>query len=78
MLPVGAAVGLHVPAAARCRWPIYLLTFGIPVTYFLEILRGVVLRGADLCDLLPHVAGLAACTAAVLGLAIGRFRKQLG
>ena len=42
-----------------------------------EILRGVILRGADLLDLLPHVAGLLACTAAVLGIAIARFRKQL-
>jgi hypothetical protein len=28
--------------------PIYLLTFTIPITYFIEILRGVILRGAQL------------------------------
>jgi ABC-type multidrug transport system permease subunit len=57
--------------------PIYLLSFAIPVTYFIEILRGVILRGADLVDLLPHVIGLALCCLAVLGLSLSRFRKQL-
>ena len=57
--------------------PIYILTFGIPATYFLEILRGIVLRGADFKDLLPHVAALATCTTVILGLSLGRFHKQL-
>ena len=57
--------------------PIYVLTFGIPATYFLEILRGIVLRGADFKDLLPHVAALATCTTVILGLSLGRFHKQL-
>jgi ABC transporter DrrB family efflux protein len=57
--------------------PIYLLSFAIPVTYFLEILRGIVLRGADFLDLVPQVIGLAVCTVLILALAVGRFRKQL-
>lgn len=57
--------------------PIYLVTFAIPVTYFLEILRGIILRSAELRDLAPHVAGLACCCAAILGLSLLRFRKQL-
>jgi ABC transporter DrrB family efflux protein len=57
--------------------PIYALSFAIPVTYFLEILRGVVLRGADFADLVPQVIGLAVCTVLILLLAVARFRKQL-
>jgi ribosome-dependent ATPase len=57
--------------------PIYLLSFAIPVTYFLEILRGVVLRGADFIDLVPQVIGLAACSVVILVLSVTRFRKQL-
>ncbi len=57
--------------------PVYLLTFAIPVTYFQEILRGVVLRGADLQDLVPHVAGLTTCGILILGLSLARFQKQL-
>ena len=57
--------------------PLYWLSFGIPVTYFVEILRGIVLRGADLIDLLPQVIGLASCCAVVLTISLARFRKQL-
>ncbi|MGQ0632970.1 MAG: ABC transporter permease [Planctomycetaceae bacterium] len=57
--------------------PIYVLSYFIPVTYFLEILRGVVLRDADFADLVPQVIGLAACCAAILAISVARFRKQL-
>lgn len=58
--------------------PIYVVTFAIPASYFIEILRGVVLRGAELVDLAPHVVGLLVCTVTVLTLSVTRFRKQLG
>jgi ABC transporter DrrB family efflux protein len=57
--------------------PIYPVTFVIPVTYFIEILRGIILRDATLAELMPHVAGLCCCLVAILGLAVARFRKQL-
>jgi ABC transporter DrrB family efflux protein len=57
--------------------PLYGLSFAIPVTYFVEILRGIVLRGADLIDLLPSVAGLVVCCVAVLTVSIARFQKHL-
>jgi ABC transporter DrrB family efflux protein len=76
MLPSVLLSGFMFPRS-EMPLPIYLLSFAIPVTYFLEMLRGVVLRGADLIDLMPHVAGLAACTTVILVLSIVRFRKQL-
>jgi ribosome-dependent ATPase len=57
--------------------PIRWLSAAIPSTHFLEILRGVVLRGADLADILPSVLALGAATVVVLGVAVARFRKQL-
>lgn len=57
--------------------PIYLVTFAIPATYFLEILRGLVLRGADLVDLLPQVQGLSICCVVILVASVLRFRKRL-
>jgi ABC-type multidrug transport system permease subunit len=57
--------------------PIYLISCLIPATYFVEILRGVVLRGADFIDLVPQVVALAVCCVAILALSIARFRKQL-
>ncbi len=76
MLPSVLLSGFMFP---RSEMPpiIYVLTFAIPVTYFLEILRGVVLRGSDLLDLVPAVVGLAICCIAILTLSITRFRKQL-
>ncbi|MCA9231432.1 MAG: ABC transporter ATP-binding protein/permease [Planctomycetales bacterium] len=57
--------------------PIYLLTFAIPATYFIEILRGIILRAADFQDLVAPVVGLVLCGTFVLGLSVTRFRKRL-
>jgi ABC transporter DrrB family efflux protein len=77
MLPSILLSGFVFP---RSEMPavIYPLTFTIPVTYFIEILRGIVLRGADFTDLLPHILGLSICCIVVLAVSVGRFRKQLG
>ncbi|MDZ7620131.1 MAG: ABC transporter permease [Patescibacteria group bacterium] len=76
MLPSVLLSGFMFP---RSEMPaiIYLVTFAIPVTYFIEILRGIVLRGADALDLIGPIVGLTICTLAILGLSVARFRKQL-
>lgn len=76
MLPTVLLAGFMFPRS-EMPFPIYLFTFAIPATYFLEILRGIVLRGADFIDLLPEAAGLAICCVVILALSIGRFHKQL-
>jgi ABC transporter DrrB family efflux protein len=77
MLPSVLLSGFMFPRA-QMPFPIYIATFAIPVTYFLEVLRGVVLRGADFTDLWPHVVGLLCCGMVIFGLSLARFRKQLG
>jgi ABC transporter DrrB family efflux protein len=77
MLPSVLLSGFVFPRA-EMPLPIYAITFAIPASYFIEILRGIVLRGAELRDLMPHVLGLVACTGAVLALSVARFRKTLG
>lgn len=76
MLPSVLLSGFVFPRS-QMPAPIYVLTFCIPVTYFMEILRGIVLRAADFVDLLPHVIGLAVCCVVIFVLSISRFRKQL-
>ena len=76
MLPSVLLSGFMFPRS-QMPLPIYLVTFIIPVTYFLEILRGIVLRGADLVDLLPYVSGLTLCCIAIIGISLKRFQKQL-
>ncbi len=77
MLPSVLLSGFMFP---REQMPqiIYWVTFAIPVTYYLQILRGIVLRSAELSDLMPAVTGLTICCIAILSLSVARFRKQLG
>lgn len=56
---------------------LYLLSDLFPVTFFIQILRGIVVRGAGLADLWPSVLGLLVLTAILLGLATARFRKSV-
>ncbi|MCA9121017.1 MAG: ABC transporter ATP-binding protein/permease [Planctomycetales bacterium] len=76
MLPSVLLSGFAFPRSEMPS-PIYEVTFLLPATYFIEILRGIVLRGADLVDLLPWVIGLTICCFVILMLSITRFRKQL-
>ena len=76
MLPSVLLSGFMFP---RAQMPevIYYLTYAIPVTHYIEILRGLVLRGADLADLAPHVVGLMACCVALLMASLLRFGKRV-
>lgn len=49
----------------------------LPLTHFLRLIRGVMLRGANLWELWPDVLALVAFTAVMMTLAISRFRKRL-
>ncbi len=77
MLPSILLSGFVFPRS-EMPGPIYLISFAIPATYFIEILRGIVLRGAVLADLATSVAGLSICCIVVLLAAVSRFRKRLG
>lgn len=76
MLPSVLLSGFMFPRS-QMPLPIYLFTFIIPVTYFLEILRGIVLRGAGITDLLPYFTGLSLCCVVILAVSLKRFQKQL-
>ena len=49
----------------------------LPLTHFLRLIRGIMLRGAELAALWPDVLALLAFTAVMMTLAIARFRKRL-
>jgi ribosome-dependent ATPase len=76
MLPSVLLSGFMFPRS-EMPLPIYLVTFAIPATYFIEILRGIVLRGADAFDLIPSIVGLTICGVVVLWLSVIRFQKRL-
>ncbi|PQO29716.1 ATP-binding cassette domain-containing protein [Bremerella cremea] len=76
MLPSVLLSGFMFPRS-EMPLPIYLVTFAIPVTYFIEILRGIVLRAADFFDLIPSVIGLTLCGLMVITGSVMRFQKRL-
>ena len=47
------------------------------MTYFLQILRGIILKGVGVEVLWPEVLALAAFGVIVFGLSANRFRKTL-
>lgn len=53
------------------------LAEALPLTHFLRLIRGIVLRGAGLFELWPDVLALLAFTAVMMAAAILRFRKRL-
>lgn len=76
LLPQVMLSGLIFPLssmAAGVRWIGYVL----PLTYFVRISRGVMLRGAPLGALWPSFAYLAVIGAVVFGLATLRFHRSL-
>ena len=76
VLPQVLLSGLIFPVtamAAGVRWISYVL----PLTYFIEISRGVMLKAAPISGLWEPIALLAVLAAAVLGLAVFRFRRDL-
>lgn len=57
--------------------PVQWLTLLNPLRYFLEIARGVFLKGSDFAVLWPHMAALGVFGAAILGFSALRFHKRL-
>jgi ABC-2 type transport system permease protein len=57
---------------------IQLITYAIPLRYFLVIIRGIFLKGNGLAVLWPQVVILAAFGLAIMWLAAARFQKRLG
>jgi ABC-2 type transport system permease protein len=76
MLPQILLSGFIFPVSSMAegvRWISYLL----PLTYFVEISRGIMLKAAPISSLWEPIALLALLGAAVFGLAIARFRRDL-
>jgi ABC-2 type transport system permease protein len=51
------------------------LTYLIPANYFLQIVRGIVLRGASVAELWQPIAWLSFYMVIIISLAIVRFKK---
>ncbi|HJQ22736.1 MAG TPA: ABC transporter permease [Blastocatellia bacterium] len=76
MLPSVLLSGFMFP---RDSMPLLMQVVGflVPATHFMEIIRGIVLRGATFMDLLPEVTTLAVMGLALLVLSAVQFHKKL-
>jgi ABC-2 type transport system permease protein len=59
-------------------WLMKVLAYLNPVTYFLELLRNIMLKGGDARMVLSHLAVLLAMGAVIIWVSFRRFRTTLG
>ncbi len=76
LLPTLLLSGVMTPLWGLPSW-LLPVTKIIPVKYYVEIIRGVFLRGATLSDLSFHLSVLAVEGVLVLGFAAWRFQRSL-
>jgi len=76
ILPSIFLSGFFFPLAAMPAW-LQLLSYLIPLRYFLIIARGIVIKGVGLSALWPEVVALAIFAIVVMGAAAARFKKSL-
>jgi ABC-2 type transport system permease protein len=76
MLPSMLLSGFLFPVASL---PLFLQMIGklLPLTYYLFILRSVIIKGAGIDLLIPQVAALSALAVVLVAIAALRFRKTL-
>jgi len=75
-LPQILLSGFMFPFAGMPK-PAQWLAEILPMTHFMRLIRGIMLRGAGLLDLWPELAAIAAFCVVVLGIAILRTSKRL-
>jgi ABC-2 type transport system permease protein len=68
--------GFMFPFRGMPAWAQYFCEM-LPLTHYLRIVRGVMLKGAGFEDLQTDVFAMAAFTVAAMGLAVARFRQTL-
>jgi ABC-2 type transport system permease protein len=76
ILPSILLSGFLFPFRGMPEWAQWLGTM-IPVTHFLRIVRGALLKGAGFADMVPSLLALAIFVCAVAALALARYRTTL-
>ena len=76
LLPMIFLSGFAFPIENMPGW-IQIVTYLIPLRYYIEILRGVILKGNGLLQLIPQTITLLGIGILILGLSSSRFRKRL-
>ena len=75
-LPSMLLSGFMFPFAGMPRWAQWIGEV-LPLTHFLRIVRGIMLKGSTLAELLPELWALLAFTVVVSAVALLRYRQTL-
>ncbi len=75
--PLTALSGALTPIEAMPKW-IQPWTLLNPIAHFATIVRSVLVKGAGLDVVYPHLLALAALAIVLVGVSASRFRRQLG
>lgn len=75
-LPAIFLSGFFFPLAAM-PWPLQLISYAIPLRYFLIIVRSIVLKGVGADALWPEIIAVTIFSIVIMGAAAIRFRKRL-
>jgi ABC-2 type transport system permease protein len=75
-LPAFTLSGFAFPIESMPEW-VQTITYGIPLRYFLIVIRGVFLKANGLGILWPQMAAMAAMGGLMILLSSLRFRKRL-
>jgi len=76
LLPNIFLSGFFFPIAAMPAW-LQAVTYAFPLRYFLTIVRGIILKGAGLEELLPQIIAVTIYGLVVMTVATRRFHKRL-
>ena len=75
-LPSILLSGFMFPFRGMPDWAQWL-GYILPLTHFLQLVRGIMLKGNNLAELWPNIWPILAFTLAVIGLGLGVYRKTL-
>ena len=76
LLPQILLSGFIFPVSSMARW-VQPISYVLPLTYFVEISRGIMVRGEAAGDLAPSLLALLGLAVVVAGGAVWRFRREL-
>jgi ABC-2 type transport system permease protein len=76
LLPSIFLSGFFFPLAAMPTW-LQLISYFIPLRYYLIIARGIVIKGVGVAALWPEILALCIFAVVVMSAAISRFHKRL-
>ena len=77
LLPSGFFSGFIFPRETM-PWIFYALGAVLPTTYFISLMRGIILRGAYVFEYWPQLVILIAMSILLFVLCALRFRKKIG